>query len=59
MFYPISGDWVESGILNLAGMFLMKSYLMLENNRFTAFKVNVKFKVNSLFPLPYSCKFFE
>ena len=36
-FCPISGDWDELGILNLAQMSLMKSYWMLQNARVTAF----------------------
>ena len=40
MFYPVSRGWTELGIPNLAGMSLMKSYLMLQNNRFTEFTVS-------------------
>ena len=36
-FCPISGDWDELGIPNLAQMSLMKSYWMLQNARVTAF----------------------
>ena len=32
-FCPISGDWSELGISNLAGMSLMKSYRMSQNAR--------------------------
>ena len=39
-FCPISGDWGELEITNWAGMSLMKSYLMLQNVRFTAFIVS-------------------
>ena len=35
-FFPMSGDWGKLGIPNLAGMFLMKSYWMLQNSRVTA-----------------------
>ena len=36
-FCPISGDWDELGIPNLAQMSLLKSYWMLQNARVTAF----------------------
>ena len=36
-FCPISGDWDELGIPNLAQMSLPKSYWMLQNARVTAF----------------------
>ena len=36
----ISRDWDELRLSNLAGMSLMKSYLMLQNARFTAFAVS-------------------
>ena len=36
-FYPISGDWGELGILNLARMSLMICYGMLQNVRVTIF----------------------
>ena len=35
-FSPISGDWGELWILNLAKMSLIKSYLILQNARVTA-----------------------
>ena len=38
-FCSISGDWVELGIPNLAQMFLIKSYWMLQNSKVTAFTV--------------------
>ena len=38
-FCPISGDWVELGMSNLAWMSLIKSYLILQNARVTAFTV--------------------
>ena len=34
---PISGDWIELGIPNLARMSLMKYYWMLQNTKVTAF----------------------
>ena len=39
-FYPISGDWDELGIPNLARMFLIKCYYMLQNGRVAAFTVS-------------------
>ena len=39
-FCPISRDWGELGIPNLAGMSLMKRYKMLQNSRVTAFPVS-------------------
>ena len=38
-FCPISEDWGKIGIQDLGGMFLIKSYLVLQNSRFTAFTV--------------------
>ena len=39
-FFPISGEWDELGIPNLARMFLLKSFLwMLQNAIVTAFTV--------------------
>ena len=39
-FCPISRDWSEFGILNLARMSQMKLYRMLQNARVTAFTVS-------------------
>ena len=39
-FCPISGDWGELGIPNLARMSLIKCYWMLQNARVTAFTVS-------------------
>ena len=36
-FFPIFGDWEELSIPNLAQIYLMKSYWMLQNRRATAF----------------------
>ena len=38
-FFPISKDWRKLGILNLARIFLMKCYWMLEKHRVTAFTI--------------------
>ena len=38
-FYSISRDWGKLGILILAGMSLMKSYLLLKNAKFRAFTI--------------------
>ena len=38
-FYPISGDWDELWIPNLARMSLIECYWMLQNSRATAFTV--------------------
>ena len=38
-FCPVSEDWGELGILNLAQMSLMKCYWMLQNARVTTFTV--------------------
>ena len=40
-FCPISGDWDELWIPNLARMSLIECYWMLQNSRFTAFTVFV------------------
>ena len=37
---PISGDWGKLGILNLARMFLIKSYWMLQNARVTVLTIS-------------------
>ena len=37
---PISGDWSDLGIPNLARMFLIKCYWMLQNTRVTVFTVS-------------------
>ena len=37
---PIFGDWEKLGLPNLAQMFLMKCYWMLQNSRVTAFVVS-------------------
>ena len=39
-FYSIFGDWGELGVPNLAQMFLMKCYWMLQKARVTAFTVS-------------------
>ena len=36
-FCPMSGDWDKLGIPNLAQMFLIKLYEMLQNARVTTF----------------------
>lgn len=38
-FCPISADWGDLQIPNLAGLSLIKNYLMLKNNMLTAFTV--------------------
>ena len=38
-FCPISTDWSELGIPMIATIYLTKSYLMLQNIKFTAFTV--------------------
>ena len=43
---PISGDWGEPRITNLARMFLMKCYWMLQNARVTAFTVSELLREN-------------
>ena len=47
-FCPISEDWGELCIPNLARMFLIKCYLMLQNSRVTAFTVSELFRGNQL-----------
>ena len=39
-FCPISRDWGELGVPNVAGMSLLKSYWMIQNARVTAFTVS-------------------
>ena len=55
-FCPISGDWDELGIPNLARMFLIQCYYMLQNARVTAFTVSDLWRENqqggSNYPLP-------
>ena len=38
-FCPVSGDWAEQGIPNMARMSLTKCYCMLQNTKVTAFTV--------------------
>ena len=45
-FWPISGDWGELGIPNLARLFLIKCYWMLQNARVTAFTVSELLREN-------------
>ena len=45
-FCPISGDWGELGIPNLARMSLIKCYWMLQNARVTAFTVSELWREN-------------
>ena len=45
-FYPISGDWGKLGIQNLARMFLIKCYWMLQNARVTAFTISELLREN-------------
>ena len=45
-FCPISGDWGELGIPNLAWISLIKFYLMLQNARVTAFTVSELLREN-------------
>ena len=47
-FFPISGDWVELRQQNLARMFLIKCYWMLQNARVTAFTVSELLMENRL-----------
>ena len=42
----ISGDWGKTGIINLARMYLMKIYWMLQNDRVTAFTVSQLLREN-------------
>ena len=53
-FCLIFGDWSELGITNLAWMFLMKLYLILQNARFTAFAVSELLKEKQEIPPPRS-----
>ena len=39
-FFQISGEWSELELLNLVWMSLTKSYLLLQNPRFTVFTVS-------------------
>ena len=45
-FCPIYGDWGKLGIPNLAQMFLIKSYWMLQNATATNFTVSELLKKN-------------
>ena len=47
-FCPISGDWGKLWIPNLARMFLIECYWMLQNSRVTAFTVFELFRGNQL-----------
>ena len=47
-FCPISGDWVELWIPNLARMSLIEFYWMLQNSRITAFTVFELLRENQL-----------
>ena len=47
-FCPISGDWGELGIPNLARMSLIKCYWMLQNSSVTAFTVFELLRENQL-----------
>ena len=47
-FCPISGDWGELGIPNLARMSLIKCYWMLQNSSVTAFTVFELLRENHL-----------
>ena len=49
-FCQISGDWGESGITNLARVFLMKCYWMLQNAKVTAFFVSKLLSENEIPP---------
>ena len=54
-FCPISGDWGELWIPNLAQMSLIKCYWMLQNARVTAFTISELLRENQLgvdLPLP-------
>ena len=44
--FPISGDWGEQGIRNLARTFLIKCYHMLQYTRITAFTVSELLREN-------------
>ena len=45
-FFPISGDWGKLGKTNLARVFLMKWYLMLQNARVTVLTVSELLREN-------------
>ena len=45
-FLPISGDWGELGMPNLARMSLIKCYWMLQNARVTAFTISELLREN-------------
>ena len=45
-FCPITGDWGKLGIPNLARMYLMKCYRMLQNYSVTAFTISESFREN-------------
>ena len=45
-FYPISADWFELGIPNLAWMSLIKCYWILQNTRASAFTIFALLKEN-------------
>ena len=45
-FFQISGDWGKLEIPNLAQIFLMKYYWMLQNARVTAFTVSELLREN-------------
>ena len=47
-YCPISGDWGELWIPNLARMSLLECYWMLQNSRVTAFTVFALFRENQL-----------
>ena len=47
-FFPISGDWGELWIPNLARMFLIECYLMLQNAMVTAFTIFELLRENQL-----------
>ena len=47
-FYPISGDWDQLWIPNLARMSLIECYWMLQNSRVTAFTVFELLRENQL-----------
>ena len=45
-FYPISGDWGKLEISNLAILFLIKYYWMLQNVKVTAFTISELLREN-------------
>ena len=47
-FCPISGDWGELQILNVAGMSQIECYWMLQKSRITAFTVSELLRKNQL-----------